>query len=214
MIKQSWKEHLQGHFWQLEEYFNRSLEPGENKVILCPDPRCALSFDSIQDLQCHCQDVYCVERIKLNPAKRRRQTYQSSLNVKAFPGMNVKLEHQYDLLIEKSPYKYIDEIMDSQMLKSVDVIIPTGRVELEEMNSPSRSYSLSTTHLAANHENRSSSAVSFISSENSVSIIDWTSDKVALENPTPVSSVYSNLPLSIDPRLLNESDPQPITLSS
>ena len=210
MIKQSWKEHLQGHFWQLEEYFHRSLEPGEKKATLCPDPRCALSFDSIEDLQCHCQDVHCVERIKLDPAKRRRQTNQSSLDAKSFPGMNVKLEHQYDLWIEKSPYKHIDEIVDSQMLKSVDVIIPTGRVELEEMNS----YSLSTTHSAANHENRSSSAVSFTSSENPVSVTDWTSDEVALENPTPASSVYSDLLLSIDPRLLNESDPQPITHSS
>lgn len=190
------------------------MESGENKAILCPDPRCALSFDSIQDLQCHCQDVHCVERIKLDPVKRRRQTFQSSLNVKAFPGMNVKLEHHYDLLIDKSPYKHIDEIMDSQMLKSVDVIIPTGRVELEEMNSSSRSYSLSTTHSAANHENRSSSAASFTSSEYPVSTIDWTPDEVALENPTPASSVYSDLPLSVDPRLLNESDPQPITLSS
>lgn len=67
------------------------MEQGESKVVPCPDPRCALSFDSIQDLQCHCQDVHCVERIKLDPIKRRRLTRQSSLNVKAFLSANVKL---------------------------------------------------------------------------------------------------------------------------
>jgi len=190
LIKQSWKEHLQGHFWQLEEYYNRSLEPGENKAVLCPDPRCALSFDSIQDLQCHCQDVHCVERIKLDPVKRRRQTHQSSLNLKAFPGTNVKLEHHYDLLIEKRPYKRVNET-----------------------SSFSRSSSLSSIRSTTNHKNRSPSAVSFTSCGNPLSMIDWTSDEVALDNPTPASSVYSDLPLSIDPRFLNESDPQPIMLS-
>jgi hypothetical protein len=213
-VKQSWKEHLQEHFWHLEDRYNRSMEAGESKVVPCPDPRCALSFDSIQDLQCHCQDVHCVERIKLDPIKRRRLTRQSSLNVKAFLGASVKREHHCDLLNGESPYKHVNETMDSPMLETLDLIVPTGPVRLEDKNSLSQSYSLPSIDLIANQEKRSLSAASFTGSESPLSIIDWTSDETALDNPTPASSVNSNLPLSIDPRLLNESDPQPIILPS
>lgn len=189
--------------------YNRSLKADESKAVSCPDPRCALSFDSIQDHQCHCQDVHCVERIKLDPIKRRRRTHQSSLNVKTFPGPSVRLEHHCDLLNEESPYKHVNERMESQILDPVDTIVPTGSVGLREGKS-----SLSSIDSTANQEKRSSSAASFTSSENSLSIIDWISDEVVLDNPTPTSSVYSDLPLSIDPRLLNEADPQPIILPS
>jgi len=99
--------------------------------------------------------------------------------------------------------------MESQILDPVDTIVPTGSVGLREGKS-----SLSSIDSTANQEKRSSSAASFTSSENSLSIIDWISDEVVLDNPTPTSSVYSDLPLSIDPRLLNEADPQPIILPS
>ena len=190
------------------------MEAGERKVVPCPDPRCALSFDSIQDLQCHCQDVHCVERIKLDPIKRRCLARQSSLNMKAFPGASVKLDHYCDLLNEESPYQHVNETMDSPMLEPVDVIVPTGPVGLEEKNSPSQSYALPSIDSLANQERRSPSAASLTSSEKPLSIIAWTSDETALDNLTPASSVNSDLPLSIDPRLLNESDPQPIILPS
>ena len=142
-------------------------------------------------------------RSHLRTLLKRRQTHQS----------NVKLKYHYDLLIGKSPYKHVNEVMDLQMLKSVDEIVPKGPVELEERSSFSRSSSLSSIRSTANNENRSLSAVSFTSPENPLSMIDWTSDEVALDNSTPASSVYSDLSLLIDPRLLNESDPQPIILS-
>ena len=41
-------------------------------------------------------------------------------------------------------------------------------------------------------------------------MIGWTSDEVALEDPRTVSSVSSDLPLPVDPRLLKESDLQPV----
>jgi len=185
------------------------MEAGESKVVPCPDPRCALSFDSIQDLQCHCQDVHCVERIKLDPIKRRRLTRQSSLNTKAFPGTGVKLEHHCDLLNEESPYEHVNETMDSPTLDPVDVLVPPGPVGLEEKNSPTQSYCLPLIDLLANQEKRSLSAASLTSSENPLSMIDWTSDETALDNPTPASSVNSDLSLSTDPRLLNESISQP-----
>ncbi|KAL8936221.1 MAG: hypothetical protein Q9216_005048 [Gyalolechia sp. 2 TL-2023] len=209
LVKQSWKKHLQEHFWHFEDRYNRSIETGECKVVPCPDPRCALSFDSIQDLQCHCQDVHCVERIKLDPIKRSRLTRQSSLNVRAFASANVKLEHRCDLLNGQSSYKHINKTIDSPILEPLDVIIRTGPVRLEDSNSLNQSYSLPLTDSVANQEKRSSSAA-FTGSESPLSSIDWTSDEAALDDTTPAaSSVISDLPLSIDPRLLNESISQP-----
>ena len=135
------------------------MKAGESIAVPCPDPRCALFFDSIQDLQCHCQDVHCVERIKLDPIKRRRRTYQSTLNIKVFPNTSIKPKYHCDLLNEES------------------------------------------------REKRSPSVPSFTISENPLSITDSTSDETELDNSTPASSVNSNLLLSIDPRLLDESDP-------
>ncbi len=98
------------------------------------------------------------------------------------------------------------------MLEPVDVIVPTGPVGLEEKNSPSQSYSLPLIDSLANQEKRSPSAASLTSSENLLSIIDWTTDKTTLNDPTPASLVYSDNSLLIDPRLHNEFDPQPIIL--
>ncbi len=185
------------------------MEPGESKVVPCPDPRCALSFDSIQDLQCHCQDVHCVERIKLDPIKRRRLTRQSSLNVKAFLSANLKLENHCDLLNGESPYKHVNETMDSPMLKTLDLIVPTGPVRMEDKDGLSQSYSLPSIDSIANQEKRSLSVASLTGSESPLSSIDWTLDETALYDTTPASSVISDLPLSIDPRLLNEFISQP-----
>ena len=179
----------------------------ESIAVPCPDPRCSLSFDSIQDLQCHCQDVHCVERIKLDPMKRRRRSYQSTLNVKLFPNASIKPKHYYDLLNEESPYKHVSESMDSPMLEPVDAIVLTGPVELEKNNSLGQGYSPPFIDPIANQEKRSPSVPSFTISENMLSITDSTSDETELDNSTPASSVNSNLLLSIDPRLLDESDP-------
>lgn len=100
------------------------------------------------------------------------------------------------------------------MLKPHDIIVPPGPVGLEDKNSLSQSYSLPLINSIAGQEKRSLSTTSFTSSENPLSIIDWTSDETVLDNPTPASSVNSDLSLPIDPRLLNESDPQPIILPS
>ena len=94
--------------------------------------------------------------------------------------------------------------MDSPIFEPVDITVPAGPVGLEEQNSASQSYPLPSIETKANQEKRGPSASSFTSSENPLSMTDWTSDETALDNPTPASSVYSDPPLSIDPRLLNE----------
>ena len=113
------------------------MEAGESKVVLCPDPCCALSFDSIQDLQYHCQDVHRFEPIKLDPIERCRLTCQSSLNVKAFAGASVKLQNRCDLLDEESPYKHVNKTMNSPMLEPLDINVRTGPVGLADKNSRS-----------------------------------------------------------------------------
>ncbi len=189
--------------------YNRFLKANESKTVSCSDSRCALSFDSIQDHQCHCQNVHCVERIKLDSIKRHRRTHQSSLNVKTFLDSSVKLEHHCDLLNEESSYKHVNERMKSQILDSVDTIVLTESVKLREEKS-----SLFSIDSTANQKKRSSFAASFTSSENSLSIIDWISNEIVLDNLTSTSSVYFDLSLSIDSRLLNEIDSQSIILSS
>ena len=190
------------------------MKAGESIAVPCPDPRCAISFDSIQDLQCHCQDVHCVERIKLDATKRRCRTYQSTLNIKVSPNATIKPKHHCDLLNKESPYKHVNESMDSPTLEPVDVIVLTGPVELEKNYSLSQSYSLPLIDPIANQEKRSPSIPTFTRSENLLSITDSTSDETELDSSTPASSVNSNLLLSIDPRLLNESDLLPVVRPS
>ena len=98
LIKQSWREHLQKYFWQLKNTYNRFIKIDKSKTVSCSDLRCAMSFDSIQDLQCHCQNVHCIERIKLDSIKRRCRTHLFFLNVKTLLEAIVKLKYHCDLL--------------------------------------------------------------------------------------------------------------------
>ncbi len=86
--------------------------------------------------------------------------------------MNVKLEYYYNLLNRESPYKYINEIIGSLILKILDLIIPTGLVRLEDKNSLSQSYSLPSIDLIANQEKRSSLVVSFTGFKSPLLIIN------------------------------------------
>ena len=132
--------------------------------------------------------------------------------MKIFLEASVKLKHHYNLLNEENSYKYVNKTMDSSMLKPVDVIVFTESVELKDIESVSQSFSLSLIDLIANQKKRILFAVSFTGFESSLSSIDWISKKITLENSTPVSLVNFDLSLLIDPRLLNEFDPQPIIL--
>lgn len=180
---------------------------GESKAVPCPDPRCALLFDSIQDLQCHCQDVHCIEWVKIDPIKRRCRILQSSLNVKALPGVGVKLEYCCDLVREERPFENINESMDSPTLEpiDVDVIVATGPMALDERNSATRRCSLPSIDTIASQDKQSPSTATLTHSETSLSMTDWTSDEAAHDNLTSTSLVSSGLSLSIDPRLLDES---------
>lgn len=180
------------------------MEAGESKVIPCPDPRCALSFDSIQDLQCHCQDVHCVERIKLDPIEKRRLTRQFSLNVKAFGASSsstVMTSWTGKVLTSMSIKQLTRQCSSHSTLSFV-----LEQVRLEDKTSLSQSYSLPSIDLAANQEKRNSSAASFTGSESPLSSIDTRPHSLTR---APASSVNSDLPLLFDPRLLNESISQP-----
>ena len=57
-----------------------------------------------------------------------------------------------------------------------------------------------------NQDKQSSSIATFTNSETPLSKNGLTADGVVLDNLTPASSVSSDLSLSTDPRLLDESD--------
>lgn len=100
------------------------------------------------------------------------------------------------------------------MLELFGVIVPKGLVRLEAEDSYSQSYSLPSIDLIANQEKRSLPVASFIGSESPLSSINWISDETVFDSLIPASSINLDLPLSIDPRLLNKSDPQPNILPS
>ena len=132
--------------------------------------------------------------------------------MRAFTGANVKLEHRCDLMNGESSYKHINKTIDSLIFEPLDTIVRTGPVSLEDENSLSQSYSLPLIDSVINQEKRRSSAVSFTGSESPLSSIDWTLDETALDDTTPASLIISDLSKLIDPRLLNESIPQPAIL--
>ncbi len=92
--------------------------------------------------------------------------------MKAFLGASVKLEYHCDLLNGESPYKYINEIMDLPILKTLDLIVPIVPVRLEYKNSLYQSYSIPSIDLIANQEKRRLSVASLTGSKSPLSIID------------------------------------------
>ncbi|KAH0541585.1 hypothetical protein FGG08_003933 [Glutinoglossum americanum] len=58
---QTWTDHVNAHFQELKLGHPSEQEGG--KALECPDPRCVGAFDSIQNLQFHCQDVHCIPRV-------------------------------------------------------------------------------------------------------------------------------------------------------
>ncbi|KAL2043541.1 hypothetical protein N7G274_003848 [Stereocaulon virgatum] len=204
LLKQSWKEYLQEHFWQLEGACTRSTESGERKAFSCPDPRCALSFDSIQDFQCHCQDVHCIERIKLDPIKRRRRTYRSSPNAKATPDAAVKLKYHRGLLSDKISVNRVDKSIDAPKLEPMEGVAPMEPLSKDDRDNEGLNHSLPSIETILNRDEQILSVSTF--SETTLSTTDEASDEVVLDNFTPISSVPSDLSLSIDPKLLEESD--------
>ncbi|KAL2048515.1 hypothetical protein N7G274_000427 [Stereocaulon virgatum] len=205
LLKQSWKEHLQEHSWQLEGACTRSTESGERKAFSCPDPRCTLSFDSIQDFQRHCQDVHCIERIKLDPIKRRRRTYRSSPNAKATPDAAVKLKYHRGLLSDKISVNRVDKSIDAPKLEPMEGVAPMEPLSKDDRDNEGLNHSLPSIETILNRDEQILSVSTFFS-ETTLSTIDEASDEVVLDNFTPISSVPSDLSLSIDPKLLEESD--------
>jgi hypothetical protein len=60
-----WKEHVNKHFVELKRDYYQGFD--ESKAVPCPDPRCGLSFDSVDALQYHCQDTQSLNLVKFIP---------------------------------------------------------------------------------------------------------------------------------------------------
>src|SRR5439155_19208955 len=62
-----WKEHVNKHFVELKKDHHQDLD--KDKAVPCPDPRCGLSFDSVDALQYHCQDSHSLNLAKFIPCR-------------------------------------------------------------------------------------------------------------------------------------------------
>ena len=204
LIKQSWKEHLHSHFWQLEKEYDRLKESVESKAAPCPDPRCALSFDSLGDLKYHCQDVHCVEQIKRDPAKKRGRMRQSVMDIKDCSSIRVIPVCRSDCVTESV------DIFTPKSSGTVASAVQAG--PKEEGGGSIRGFPNSLTYLAASREKRGPSAMSFEASKTGPKLIGWTSDESMLDTDTSMSSPCASPEMLIDPRLLEELEPQPIVL--
>ena len=124
--------------------------------------------------------------------------------------LSITLEHSYDL-DEKATYKYVSKSLNTFMLKSISFTFSSKLVRLKNTSSFIWTYSVFSIHSVTNHKKQSSFTAFFTSSDNSLLMIDWISNKVTLYNLTSASSVYFDL--SIDSRSLDKSDLQLIILS-
>jgi hypothetical protein len=82
---QPWKEHINEHFTDLESEEQSCGGPDESKSFQCPDTRCGLSFDSVQDLRYHCHDSQGIDLIKFTPLKSRARGKKRSVEASSGP---------------------------------------------------------------------------------------------------------------------------------
>jgi hypothetical protein len=82
---QPWKEHINEHFTDLESEEQSCGGPDESKTFQCPDTRCGLSFDSVQDLRYHCHDSQGIDLTKFTPLKSRARGKKRSVEASSGP---------------------------------------------------------------------------------------------------------------------------------
>jgi hypothetical protein len=82
---QPWKEHINEHFTDLESEEQSCGGPDESKTFQCPDTRCGLSFDSVQDLRYHCHCSQGIDLIKFTPLKSRARGKKRSVEASRGP---------------------------------------------------------------------------------------------------------------------------------
>ena len=82
---QPWKEHINKHFTDLESEEQSCEGPDERKTFQCPDTRCGLSFDSVQDLRYHCHDSQGIDLIKFAPLKNSARGKRRSVGASSGP---------------------------------------------------------------------------------------------------------------------------------
>lgn len=169
LVKQGWKQHISLHFLELER--KRDVqEPDGDSTIPCPDPRCALDFESVQDLRYHCQDAHCVDNLKINTAKRphlNRQCDDTSASESS----------------DDEPTKFVNETVET--LSKTAEYPPGGTTRPEKRSGITRAEercrSSSTASSAAD-------SITSTSSENLSSFLDQALDEEAVATETSPSS--------------------------
>ena len=187
-VKRNWRDHLQEHFRYLEQTYNGAQTKNENNMIICPDLRCALSFESMVDFQYHCQDIHCVDKIKLEPARKRRRTKQPVVGARHTFRSEAKRDDWHDIDGEESYLEPVANTNNPLVLEQVSILGLTGSVPpIEESNVTCK---LSLPRPSTIDSNQRSPSIASLSSSEGFSI------KANIN--TPVSSVC------IDPLLLTD----------
>jgi hypothetical protein len=119
LIRNRWQEHISEHVQELLD---------SDKAAKCPHPICTISFDSVQDLLHHLQDVHCVMFTKAmkrcrsglkseeEAAPKKRICSSSCLKSEApepSPGMEGQLRVLKNLAYKRTLKKSIEDIDES-----------------------------------------------------------------------------------------------------
>ena len=188
--KRNWRDHLQKHFRHLQETYDGAQMKGESNVIVCPDLRCGLSFKSMVDFQCHCQDIHSVDKIKLEPARKRRRIKKSMTEARHAFHSEVKMDDWLGIDRGESYPKPVNITNNPFVLEQVSLLDLTESVPLvEESNITCK---LSLAHPSTTDSNQQSPSMASSSSSEEFSI--------KADNKTPASLVC------IDPLLLIDSN--------
>ena len=73
------------------------------------------------DFQYHCQDIYCVNKIKLEPAKKRRRTKQPVVGVRHTFRLEAKRDNWLDIDCEENYLEPIANTNKPLILKQVNI---------------------------------------------------------------------------------------------
>ena len=201
-VKRNWRDHLQEHFRCLEETYNGAQMKGESYVIVCPDLRCALSFKSMVDFQCHCQDIHCVDKIKLEPARKRRRIKQSVLGARHSFRSEARRDDWFDVDGEESYLEPVANTNNPLVIKQVSMLGPTGSAPPIEKSNVTCKLSLG--HLSTIDSNQRSPSIASLSSSEGFSI--------KADNNTPASSVCIDPLLLINSNSFDKPLPSPLVL--
>jgi hypothetical protein len=109
-----WKEHVTKHFIELKRNYYQDLD--KIKAVPCPDPRCGLSFDSVDTLQYHFQNSHSLNVVKFIP-------YGSAAS-RAVVKDDYRSESPFEGLDDKPQVDFVNETVDKISSVCIENFVP------------------------------------------------------------------------------------------